>query len=78
MLSQTSSFFLQSIVIFLIFNINILWASSTNKLFGDVRNITVYALEDKKYLNHYDIYQSLKLNISWLPPNENMQPSSYR
>ncbi|KAL2728049.1 vascular endothelial growth factor receptor 1-like [Vespula maculifrons] len=77
MLSQTSSFFLQSIVIFLIFNINISWASSTNKLFGDVRNITVYALEDEKYLNHYDIYQSLKLNISWLPPNENMQPSSY-
>ncbi|KAI4483139.1 hypothetical protein M0804_008194 [Polistes exclamans] len=77
MLLQTSSFFLQCMVIFFVFNINTSWASNTNKFVGNVKNITVYVLKDDKYLNSNDIYKSLKLNISWLPPNENKQPSSY-
>ncbi|XP_035722626.1 vascular endothelial growth factor receptor 2-like isoform X1 [Vespa mandarinia] len=76
MLSQTS-FFLQFIVTFLIFNINIVWASNIDKFVGNVKNITVYTLKDENYLNDNDIYKSLKLNISWLSPNGNKQPSSY-
>lgn len=78
MLSQTSSFISQCIVIFLMFNINVLWTSNTNKFVGNVKNITVYALKDENYLNNSDIYKYLKLNISWLSPNGNKQPSSYR
>ncbi|KAK2585418.1 hypothetical protein KPH14_010086 [Odynerus spinipes] len=77
MLTQTSSFFLQCIVILLFFNTVKLRASTTKKYVGNVQNITVYAIENKKYLDNNDIYKSLKLNISWLPPNGNKQPSSY-
>ncbi|KAI4496150.1 hypothetical protein M0802_008017 [Mischocyttarus mexicanus] len=77
MLLQTSSFFLQRMMIFLVFNINISWASNANKFVGNVKNITVNVLKDDKYLNADDVYKSLKLNISWLPPHGNKQPSSY-
>jgi len=47
---------------------------------GIVKNITVYAFEDEIDLKNRDIYalKSLKLNISWIPPNGEKQPSSYR
>ncbi|GAB1862189.1 Vascular endothelial growth factor receptor 3-like isoform X1 [Camponotus japonicus] len=44
---------------------------------GIVENITVYALKDENYLENDNILKSLKLNISWIPPNKGKQPSSY-
>ncbi|CAL1681076.1 unnamed protein product [Lasius platythorax] len=44
---------------------------------GIVENITVYALRDGSYLENDNMLQSLKLNISWVPPNKGKQPSSY-
>ncbi|XP_071570605.1 vascular endothelial growth factor receptor 3 [Temnothorax nylanderi] len=47
------------------------------KLAGVVENITVYVLEDESYLINDNILRSLKLNVSWTPPNGGKQPSSY-
>lgn len=45
---------------------------------GIVENITVYAIKDENYLQSDNMLKSLKLNISWMPPNKGKQPSSYR
>lgn len=51
---------------------------NTMRFAGIVENITVYALRDGSYLENDNMLQSLKLNISWVPPNKGKQPSSYR
>lgn len=48
------------------------------KFAGIVENITVYALEDVNNLENKNTLKSLKMNISWMPPSEGKQPSSYR
>lgn len=46
---------------------------------GIVNNITVYAIENGSYPENDDnTFNSLKLNVSWTPPHEGRQPSSYR
>lgn len=47
------------------------------KYVGIVNNITVYALENENSVESDSVSKSLKLNISWMPPNEG-KPSSYR
>ncbi|XP_029659980.1 vascular endothelial growth factor receptor 3-like [Formica exsecta] len=44
---------------------------------GIVENITVYAIKDENNLQSDNMLKSLKLNISWMPPNKGKQPSSY-
>lgn len=51
---------------------------SAAEFVGIVQNLSVKALQDDRYIKNNDTYKSLKLNISWLPPNSNRQPSSYR
>lgn len=53
-------------------------ATNTMRFAGIVKNITVNLLNNENYLENNNILKSLKLNISWLPPNEGKQPSSYR
>lgn len=48
------------------------------KFAGVVENITVYVLEDESYFKNDNVLKSLKLNVSWIPPNGRKQPSSYR
>lgn len=43
-----------------------------------VKNITVYAFGEENSLESDGMSQSLKLNVSWMPPDEGRQPSSYR
>lgn len=52
--------------------------NNTNEFVGAVRNLSVKFLQDLNYKEKQDAYKSLKLNISWLPPNSSKQPSSYR
>lgn len=51
---------------------------NVTKFAGVVENITVYVLEDESYFKNDNVMKSLKLNISWMPPNGGKQPSSYR
>lgn len=53
-------------------------AGNIIKFAGTVENITVYALEDENSLNNDNTLKSLKLNVSWIPPDGERQPSSYR
>lgn len=48
------------------------------KFAGVVENITVHVLEDESYFKNDNVVKSLKLNVSWMPPNGEKQPSSYR
>lgn len=48
------------------------------KFVGIVENITVYGVEDQSYFKSDNVMKSLKLNVSWMPPNGGKQPSSYR
>ncbi|XP_011705937.1 PREDICTED: uncharacterized protein LOC105461151 [Wasmannia auropunctata] len=72
----------------LIYDIVIVWLLYSNTICatnaknvanfaGVVENITVYVLEDKNYFKSDNDLKSLKLNISWIPPNEGKQPESY-
>lgn len=46
---------------------------------GNVRNVTVKVLQDEPgFESDTDLHKSLKLNVSWLPPDGNKRPSSYR
>ncbi|XP_036148179.1 vascular endothelial growth factor receptor 3 isoform X2 [Monomorium pharaonis] len=47
------------------------------KFAGVVENITVYVLEDTNYFQSDSVQKSLKMNVSWMPPSEGKQPSSY-
>ncbi|XP_019700807.1 platelet-derived growth factor receptor alpha [Harpegnathos saltator] len=51
--------------------------ATNSKFAGVVNNITVYALEDENSFVSDSTLNSLKLNISWIPPHEGRQPSSY-
>ncbi|XP_076683959.1 uncharacterized protein LOC143376992 [Andrena cerasifolii] len=42
-----------------------------------VQNLSVKAFQDDRYAETNDTYKFLKLNISWLAPNSDRQPSSY-
>ena len=42
-----------------------------------VQNLSVKAFQDDTHAETNDAYKSLKLNISWLAPNTDRQPSSY-
>lgn len=48
------------------------------KFAGIVKNIVVYAVEDENSLESNSTTKSLKLNVSWIPPDEGRQPSWYR
>ncbi|EZA58164.1 Fibroblast growth factor receptor [Ooceraea biroi] len=52
---------------------------ATARFPGIVENITVRALEGGNYLENEDAHtlKSLKLNVSWVPPNGGKRPSSY-
>ncbi|KAL0123419.1 hypothetical protein PUN28_005742 [Cardiocondyla obscurior] len=52
-------------------------AEDVKKFAGVVENITVHVVEDSDYFINDNATKSLKLNISWMPPNEGKQPSSY-
>ncbi|XP_011859513.1 PREDICTED: platelet-derived growth factor receptor alpha [Vollenhovia emeryi] len=52
-------------------------AKEVEKLAGVVENITVQVLEDKSYLKNDNVLESLKLNVSWIPPSGGKQPYSY-
>lgn len=53
-------------------------AENAMRFTGVVENITVYAIKDENYLENDNMLKSLKLNISWMPPNKGKQPISYR
>jgi len=79
--STCKSILIYSIVIVLLFNTYVTNVKiATVGFVGIVKDITVYALEDESDFKNGDMYvlKSLKLNISWIPPNGRKQPSSYR
>ncbi|XP_011645406.1 vascular endothelial growth factor receptor 3 [Pogonomyrmex barbatus] len=69
--------FYDIIVLLLYFNITCAKDIKNTKFAGIVENITVYVLEDENYFKSNNILKSLKLNVSWTPPNRGKQPSSY-
>ncbi|XP_026673736.1 mast/stem cell growth factor receptor Kit-like [Ceratina calcarata] len=52
-------------------------ARNTSDLVGAVRNLSVTVLQTRKYVEPKDVYNFLKLNVSWLPPSTVRQPSFY-
>ncbi|XP_076235688.1 uncharacterized protein LOC143180047 [Calliopsis andreniformis] len=50
---------------------------SASGFVGTVSNLSVTALLDERYVENNDTYKFLRLNISWLPPNNTRLPSSY-
>lgn len=52
--------------------------SNVMKYAGIVENITVHVLKDESYANDHDALKLLRLNVSWIPPKEGKEPSSYR
>lgn len=69
------------IVIILLLHSTTICATNSKKVTkfaGIVKNITVYALEDEHSLESNSTSKSLKLNVSWMPPDEGRQPSWYR
>lgn len=65
-----------TITLFLYFNTTC--ANSSRNFAGIVENVTVYVLENASYFEDDNTFKSLKLNISWMPPNGDRKPSSYR
>ncbi|KZC14602.1 Insulin-like growth factor 1 receptor [Dufourea novaeangliae] len=53
------------------------YVGSVTEFVGTVKNLSVIALQDEKYLTSDNAYNFVKLNISWLPPDSGRQPSSY-
>ncbi|XP_076300533.1 uncharacterized protein LOC143218874 [Lasioglossum baleicum] len=51
--------------------------ASAIEFFGAVRNLSVNVVRDERYSASENVYKSLKLNVSWLPPSSARQPSSY-
>lgn len=79
MLTQCKRILIYNIIIILFLcsdTICTINAKNIMKFAGIVENITVYALRDGSLEN--DMFKPLKLNISWVPPKEGKQPSSYR
>lgn len=72
----------------LIYDIIIVWllysdticanAKNVTKFAGVVENITVHVSENESYFKNDNVLKSLKLNVSWTPPNGEKEPSSYR
>lgn len=78
MFVQCKWILIYNIIIILFLCSNTTNAKNAMRFAGIVENITVYALKDENYLENDNILKSLKLNISWIPPNKGKQPSSYR
>ncbi|XP_018315418.1 vascular endothelial growth factor receptor 3 isoform X1 [Mycetomoellerius zeteki] len=71
----------------LIYDIIIVWllysdticanVKNVTKFAGVVENITVHVSENESYFKNDNVLKSLKLNVSWTPPNGEKEPSSY-
>lgn len=58
----------------------IITADETEKSHKNIltNNITVYVFEDENSFENGSMLKSLKLNVSWIPPDKGRRPSSYR
>jgi len=78
MFIQCKYILIYDIIIVLLLYSDAINAKNITKFAGVVENITVYVSEDESYFKSNTALKSLKLNISWTPPNGEKELSSYR